>query len=82
MSPRTKAPLSAKERAALETRLAERKAELRRLEAAQREDDRLTLEARYLAAGKVVETCGLLDVELGVLEQLLKRVATEFQKGT
>jgi hypothetical protein len=42
----------------------------------------LALEARYLTAGKLVEACGLLDVETGVLEQLLKRVATELQKGT
>jgi hypothetical protein len=75
-----KAPMSAQERVALDTRLAERKAELRRLEAALREDDRLALEQRLLAAGRLVEACGLLDVETGVLEQLLKRVAEHFAR--
>jgi len=46
---------------------------LRHLEAQQRREAKAAYQAQLLAAGKVVAACGLLDLEAGELEAVLKR---------
>jgi hypothetical protein len=52
--------------------IATAKARLRRLEAALRNEEREAQQDRWIAAGKVVEACGLLDMEEGDLATILK----------
>src|SRR5262245_13164304 len=63
--------------------IARKKARLRILEARQRQQAKAHLQARYIAAGKVVEACGLLDADLGKLERIVKRgIAATMQEET
>ena len=52
--------------------IAAKKAQLRRLEGKQRQRDKRALHAQYVAVGKVVEALGLLDVDPGELETIVK----------
>jgi hypothetical protein len=52
--------------------IAAKKAQLRRLEGKKRQRDKRVRMGRYIAVGKVVEALGLLDVDPGELETLVK----------
>ena len=64
---------TAAEKAQLAEAIARTHQRLRQLEAQQRREAKAAYQAQLLAAGKVVEACGLLDVEAGELEAVLKR---------
>ena len=64
---------TADEKAELAESIARAEQRLRQLKTQQRHEDHLDHEAHLLAAGKVVEACGLLDLEAGELEAVLKR---------
>ena len=63
---------TAAEKAQLAEAIARTHQRLRQLEAQQRREAKAAYQAQLLAAGKVVEACGLLDVEAGELEAVLK----------
>jgi hypothetical protein len=52
--------------------IAAKKAQLRRLEGKQRQRDKHARMGRYIAVGKVVEALGLLDVDPGEFETIVK----------
>jgi hypothetical protein len=52
--------------------IAAKKAQLRRLEGKQRQRDKRARMGRYITVGKVVEALGLLDVDTGELETIVK----------
>ena len=52
--------------------IAAKKEQLRRLEGKQRQRDKRARMGRYIAVGKVVEALGLLDVDPGELETIVK----------
>jgi hypothetical protein len=53
--------------------IARKKARLRILEARLRKKEKAQRHGQYIAAGKVVEGCGLLHTDLGELATILKR---------
>ena len=52
--------------------IAAKKAQLRRLEGQQRHQDKRARMGQYIAVGKVLEALGLLDVDPGELETIVK----------
>jgi len=64
---------TAAEKAQLAEAIARAAHRLRQLEAQQRREAKAAYQAQLLAAGKVVEACGLLGLEAGELEIVLKR---------
>ena len=52
--------------------IAAKKEQLRRLEGKQRQRDKRARMGRYIAVGKVVEALGLLDVDPGEIETIVK----------
>jgi hypothetical protein len=69
----TSRPASGDQRQQLADAIATKKQQLRLLEARLREEEKAQRQERYIIAGKAVEACGLLDVEPGELERILKR---------
>jgi hypothetical protein len=53
--------------------IATKKQQLRLLEARLRDEEKAQRQERYITAGKVVEACGLLDVDAGELARILQR---------
>src|SRR5262245_42409491 len=66
----------------LNAQVARAKARLLKLEREQRQQQRDDLTARYIAIGEVVEACGLLAMDLGELEALLKLGLALQDEGT